>query len=78
MKIYNYIQGSDAIYHNNDFGPSFYCFYSYNNFNENFNSTNDKNSCNNYYSGFERDYELTNGDYSFSIKEIEVFKVLFE
>ena len=79
MKIYNHIQGTDAIYHNNDYGPSFkYCFYSYKNFNENSNHTNNKNNCNNYYSGFERDYELTNGDYNFSIKEIEVFKVLFE
>ena len=79
MKIYNHIQGKDAIVHNNCFGPSFYyCFYSYNKFNGNSNYTYDKNNCNNYYSGFERDYELTNGDYNFSIKEIEVFKVLFE
>ena len=79
MKIYNHIQGTDAILHNTGFGPSFkYCIYSNNNFNENSNFTNNKNNCNNYYSGFERDYELTNGDQFFSIKEIEVFKVLFE
>ena len=79
MKIYHHIQGKEAILHHNDYGPTFYwCFYSYNNFNENFNNTYSKNSCNNSYSGFERDYELTNGDSKFSIKEIEVFKVLFE
>ena len=79
MKIYNHIQGKDAIIHNNDFGPSFnWCFHSKNNFNENSNNTYNKNNCNNYYSGFERDYELTNGDYNFSIKEIEVFKIYFE
>ena len=79
MKIYNHTQGKDAIYHYNNYGPSFnYCIYSCRNFNENSNCTYDKNNCNKIYSGFERDYELTNGDYNFSIKEIEVFKVLFE
>jgi len=37
MKIYNHVNGTDAIYHCNDFGPSFdYCIYLYNDFSKNF------------------------------------------
>ena len=79
MKIYNHIQGKNAIYHDNKFGPSFVgCYYQKINFNENSNYTYGKEDSNNFFSGFSRNYELTNGESNFTIEETEVFKVLFE
>ena len=79
MKIYNHVQGTDAILHNNDFGPSFkLCIYLYQDFSNNENHTNDKNSANQYFSGFNSDYELNDGEQYFSLAEIEVFQVLLE
>ena len=79
MKIYNHVQGTDAILHNNDFGPSFkLCIYLYKDFSNNENYTYDKNSANQYFSGFNRDYELNDGERNFSLAEIEVFQVLLE
>ena len=79
MKIYNYGKGKDAIYHDNNYGPSFkYCIYLYNDFSKNENSTCDKNTANNRYSGFNRDYEFNNGEQNFSVAEIEVFQIILE
>ena len=79
MKIYNHVQGTDAILHNNNFGPSFYyCIHLKKDFSNNENYTYDKNSANQYFSGFNRDYELNDGEQYFSLAEIEVFQVLLE
>ena len=79
MKIYNHVQGTDAISHNNNFGPSFkYCIYLYKDFSNNQNCTHKKNDANQYFSGFNRDYELNDGESSFSLAEIEVFQVVLE
>ena len=78
-KIYNHIKGTDAILHCKTSGPTFYyCFNSNGNFNENSNYTSKLSSVNTHFSGFSKDYELNNGEQNFTIKEIEVFKVLFE
>ena len=79
MKIYNYVKGNDAIYHDNNYGPSFkYCIYLYNDFSKNNNYTYDKKSSNQSYSGFNRDYEFNNGEQNFSVAEIEVFQIILE
>ena len=79
MKIYNHVQGKDAILHNNNFGPTFNaCIYLEKDFSNNQNYTCDKNSANECFSGFNRDYELNDGERCFSLAEIEVFQVLLE
>ena len=79
MKIYNYVKGNDAIYHDNNYGPSFkYCIYLRNDFSKNENYTFDKNNANHHYSGFNRDYELNGGEKNFSVAEIEVFQIILE
>ena len=79
MKIYNHINGTNAIFHNNDYGPTFYnCIYLYNDFLKNDNLTFDKNNGNKSYSGFNCDYELNNGEQYFSLDEIEVFQIILE
>ena len=79
MKIYNHVNGTDAIFHGNNYGPTFdYCIYLYNDFSKNENCTNDKNNANNRYSGFNRDYELNDGESNFSVAEIEVFQIILE
>ena len=79
MKIYNHVQGTNAILHNNNYGPSFdCCIYLEKDFSNNQNYTYDKNTANAYFSGFNRDYELNDGERNFSLAEIEVFQVLLE
>jgi len=79
MKIYNHVQGKDAILHNNDFGPNFkFCIYFKKDFSNNGNGNFDKNNANQYFSGFNRDYELNDGEQYFSLAEIEVFQVVLE
>ena len=79
MKIYNHVQGTNAILHNNDYGPSFYhCIYLEKDFSNNENFTYDKNGANQKFSGFNRNYELNDGEQYFSLAEIEVFQVLLE
>ena len=79
MKIYNNVQGKEAILHNNDYGPTFKCcIYLGKDFSNNQNYTWDKNNANQYFSGFNRDYELNDGERYFSLAEIEVFQVLLE
>ena len=79
MKIYNHVNGTNAIYHHNNYGPTFYyCIYLYNDFSKTENCTNDKNNCNRGYSGFNSDYELNNGEQYFSVAEIEVFQIILE
>ena len=79
MKIYNHVNGTDAILHNNSYGPSFqYCIYLYNDFSKNKNYTDVKNNANSNYSGFNRDYELNDGERYFSVSEIEVFQIILE
>ena len=79
MKIYNNVQGKEAILHNNDYGPSFCgCIQIKKDFSNNENYTYDKNSANQYFSGFNSDYELNDGERNFSLAEIEVFQVLLE
>ena len=79
MKIYNHVNGIHAIYHDNNYGPSFYyCIYLYNDFSKNENYTCDKNNANKCYSGFNRDYELNDGEQYFSVSEIEVFQIILE
>ena len=79
MKIYNHVQGTDAILHNNNFGPSFYyCIHLKKDFSKNENETSGKNSANYHYSGFNRDYELNDGEQYFSVAEIEVFQIILE
>jgi len=79
MKIYNHVQGTDAILHNNNYGPTFgCCIYLEKDFSNNQNSTDYKNNANQYFSGFNRDYELNDGERNFSLAEIEVFQVLLE
>ena len=79
MKIYNHAQGTDAILHNNDFGPTFHCcIYLRKDFSNNQNYTCDKNTANQCFSGFNRDYELNDGEQYFSLTEIEVFQVELE
>ena len=79
MKIYNHVKGKDAIYHDNNYGPSFtYCIYLYKDFSKNENNTCDKYHTNSYYSGFNRDYELNDGEQHFSVAEIEVFQIILE
>ena len=79
MKIYNHVNGTDAILHNNYFGPTFcYCLYLKNDFSKNENGTYDKNNANKCYSGFNRDYELNDGEKNFSVAEIEVFQIILE
>ena len=79
MKIYNHIEGTDAILHNNNYGPSFYrCIYLKTDFSNNENYTCDKKSANQIFQGFNRDYELNDGEQNFSLAEIEVFRVILE
>ena len=79
MKIYNQVQGKDAIYHCDENGPTFkYCIYLKKDFSNNENYTYDKNTANECFSGFNRDYELNDGEQYFSLAEIEVFQVLLE
>ena len=79
MKIYNHVQGKDAIYHCDENGPTFkYCIYLKKDFSNNQNYTYDKNAANEYFSGFNRDYELNDGEQYFSLTEIEVFQVVLE
>ena len=79
MKIYNHVNGTDAILHDNNFGPTFrYCFYLYKDFSKNENSTYYKNDANQHYSGFNRDFELNDGEQYFSVAEIEVFQIILE
>ena len=79
MKIYNHVNGIDAIVHNNDYGPIFYyCICPYKDFSKNENRTFDKTNANQYYSGFNRDYELNDGESNFSVAEIEVFQIILE
>ena len=79
MKIYNHVNGTHAIYHDNNYGPSFYyCIYLQNDFSKNENNTYDKNNANRLYSGFNRDYELNGGEKNFSVAEIEVFQIILE
>ena len=79
MKIYNHVNGTDAIYHGNNYGPTFdYCIYPYKDFSKNENETCDKNNANHRYSGFNRDYELNDGEQHFSVAEIEVFQIILE
>ena len=79
MKIYNHVNGTVAIAHHNESGPSFFgCFNTIINFSKNNNYTCEKNYSNKYYSGFNRDYELNNGEEYFSVAEIEVFQIILE
>ena len=79
MKIYNHVNGTNAILHNNYFGPTFACCLClYNDFSKNENNTRVKNSANHYYSGFNRDYELSDGEQYFSVAEVEVFQIILE
>ena len=79
MKIYNHIEGTEAILHNNNYGPSFnYCIYLETDFSDNENYTCDKKSANQIFQGFNRDYELNDGEQNFSLAEIEVFRVILE
>ena len=79
MKIYNHVNGTNAILHNNYFGPTFgHCFYLRNDFSKNENDTNGKNNANKCYSGFNRDYELNDGEKYFSVAEVEVFQIILE
>ena len=79
MKIYNHVQGKTAILHNNDYGPTFdCCIYLIKDFSNNQNYTYDKNNTNKCFSGFNRDYELNDGEQYFSLTEIEVFQVVLE
>ena len=79
MKIYNHVQGTDAIFHSNNYGPTFdYCIYLEKDFSNNQNYTCDKSSANECFSGFNRDYELNDGEEYFSLTEIEVFQVVLE
>ena len=79
MKIYNHVQGTDAILHNNNYGPSFdNCIYLQKDFSNNQNYTCDKNCADKRFSGFNRDYELNDGEQYFSLTEIEVFQVVLE
>ena len=76
LKIYNSIKGQ--ILHNSEYGPSFnYQIYLYKDFTQSGNNyVCQKN--NSYYAGFNRDFELNDGDQYFSASEIEVFKVILE
>ena len=79
MKIYNHVNGTVAILHNTNNGPSFACCIDlYNDFSKNENYTCDKNNANKCYSGFNRDYELNDGEKNFSVAEIEVFQIILE
>ena len=80
MKIYNNIKWTDAIFHGHkDYRPYFcYCINPYKNYNENRNSLFGLGFVKSNFSGFSKDCELTNGENPFTIKEIEVFKILFE
>ncbi len=79
MKIYNHVNGTDAIYHGKNNGPTFYgCFYLRNDFSKNENGTCLKNNANYSYSGFNRDYELNDGEKNFSVTEVEVFQIILE
>ena len=79
MKIYNHIEGTEAILHNNNYGPSFYwCIYLRTDFSNNENYICDKRSANQIFQGFNRDYELNDGERNFSLAEIEVFRVILE
>ena len=75
LKIYDIIKNSDAISSNNDFGPSFCGFQIllYDNFFKNGGKTG--RAKNNYDTNI--DYELTDGNMMFRIKEVEVFEIIF-
>ena len=79
MKIYNHVNGTHAIYRSNNNGPTFdSCIYLRKDFSKNENETSGKNSANYHYSGFNRDYELNDGEVDFSVAEIEVFQIILE
>ena len=77
MKVYNRIKGINAQYYSKDYGPSiYYSIWIYQDmFKENNSSVCEKNKA---YSGYEKNYELNNGELYFTFKELELFKIITE
>ena len=76
MKIYNSIKGKDKYQFNSTCGPNFSVFgLQYNLFNKSSLNIQTKESANSYFSGFTNDYELTEGENEFQVKELEVFQI---
>ena len=79
-KIYNIINGKDAIYDYKDCGP---CFLSDNYFIINIQGKiigSQGNTCSksqSYYQGVTKDNELNNGEFYFYIQEMEVYQIFF-
>ena len=77
MKIYNPIKGCDKYYYSN-YGPWFEGFKIPTNMFKDKSYVHDKNTANNYYSGFSSDYELNGGEKYFIPQEIETYQILFQ
>ena len=77
MKIYNHIKGNQAQYFHKDYGPSIYysIWINQDMFKENSSSVCEQNYA---YSGYEKKYELNNEESNFTIKELEIFKIITE
>ncbi len=79
MKIYNSVKGKEKYYFGYDFDRNFYTFWP----NEDiFLTTGNyvliKDQANQYFSGFNYDYELNEGEKYFITKELEVFQIILE
>ena len=75
QKIYNPKKDKYHLYCSENEGPCFYAFSIEDSFLEKGGSCDETNKCN--YETFEKDYELNNGDHHFSIKQLEIYKILF-
>ena len=87
FKIYNYYDYHKinpknclpSIFTHYSLGPKFNCFFGIDSF------TNNKaegsvgyQTSNNHFGKFEKDYEINNGIYNFSVQELEIFQILFD
>ena len=78
MKIYNAVKDKYKYYFGKLFGPNFYSFWPRQDmFATSGNNVLDKNTANQYFSGFNSDYELNGGVKDFKTQELEVFQLMF-
>ena len=78
MKIYNAVKGKCKYFFGKSYGPNFYSFWPQQDmFATSGNSVLGKNTANQYFSGFNSDYELNGGVKDFKTQELEVFQLMF-
>ena len=77
QKIYNPIKGKRKYYFNVSHGPNFSEFGLENYlFNKSSLNIQKKESANQYFTSFDKDYEINGGELEFQTEELEVFKII--